>query len=149
MTTHFPQRVLLVEDHPDHRESLRMVLQLWGHQVAVARDGPEGVRKALAWQPEVAIVDVGLPGLDGYQVARRVRAALRDGALLIALSAYAEPEDGEGALAQEFDVHLAKPAELSRLARLVERGVEPFRNFHVLGKTAGRGQGEKTARHRE
>jgi CheY-like chemotaxis protein len=68
-------RVLVVEDQPDARESLRLLLEIWGHQVEVAPDGLRGVQVALAWKPEVAIVDIGLPLLDGYEVARRLRAA--------------------------------------------------------------------------
>src|SRR5215469_16570477 len=81
-----PRRVLIVEDHPDARESLRLLLEFWGHQVEVAADGLRGVQVALAWKPEVAIVDIGLPLLDGYEVARQLRAALDVPIRLIALT---------------------------------------------------------------
>jgi DNA-binding response OmpR family regulator len=71
-----PRHILLVEDNPDGRESLRLLLSMLGHEVEVAADGDEGVRKALDHHPEVAIVDIGLPKLDGYQVGKRVRSAL-------------------------------------------------------------------------
>jgi hypothetical protein len=67
-----------MEDQPDARESLRLLLEVWGHQVEAAADGLRGIQVALAWKPEVAIVDLGLPVLDGYEVARRVRAAFHE-----------------------------------------------------------------------
>jgi CheY-like chemotaxis protein len=114
-----PRRVLIVEDNPDSREMLRAVLNVWGCQVEVAADGAQGVRKALDWQPEVAVVDIGLPLLDGYEVARRVRAALHGRIRLIALTGYGTPEDRAQALASGFDVHLTKPADPEELRRLV------------------------------
>ena len=71
-----PRRVLIVEDSPDGRAMLRLLLELYGFQVEEAADGRQGVEKALAWRPEAAVVDIGLPVLDGYEVARRLRAAL-------------------------------------------------------------------------
>ena len=104
-----PRRVLVVEDNPDSREMLRAVLNVWGCQVEVAADGAQGVRKALDWHPEVAVVDIGLPLLDGYEVARRLRAALHGRIRLIALTGYGTPEDRAQALASGFDVHLNSP----------------------------------------
>ena len=71
-----PYRVLVIEDHPDGRESLRVLLGLWGYQVEVASDGLVGVEKALSWRPDAAIVDINLPVLDGHEAARRIRAQL-------------------------------------------------------------------------
>ena len=113
------RRILVVEDNPDSRESLRLLLEMWGHQVEVAEDGLRGCEKALEWRPEVAVVDIGLPLLDGYQVARQVRAALQDDVLLIALTGYTRPEDRRRALEAGFDVHMGKPADLDQLSRLV------------------------------
>jgi len=112
-------RVLVIEDNPDSRESLRMLLQLWGHEVEVAGDGLRGVRRALEWEPEVAVVDIGLPLLDGYEVARRLRSALDGKVRLVALTAYGDPDDVRSALAAGFDAHLTKPADLGELSRLV------------------------------
>src|SRR5947209_4476112 len=92
-------RVLVIEDNPDSRESLRMVLECWGHPVEVAEDGLEGVEKALAWRPQTAIVDIGLPLLDGFGVAEQVRAALREKIYLIALTGYRSRQDRDKALA--------------------------------------------------
>lgn len=115
------RRILVVEDNPDSRATLQMVLMLWGHQVEVAADGLVAVQKALDWQPEVAVVDIGLPVLDGYQVARQVRAALQDRIVLIALTAFSQAEDRRRAHEAGFDVHLAKPADLAELARLLAK----------------------------
>jgi len=116
------RRVLIVEDHPDGREMLRLLLELHGHIVEAAADGREGVAKALAWAPEVAILDIGLPVLDGFEVARRVRAALGRGVLLIALSGYDLPEYVRRAFEAGFDHHLVKPADTGRLLRLLQLG---------------------------
>ena len=114
-----PRRVLIVEDHPDARESLRLLLECWGHQVEVAADGLRGIQVALAWKPEVAIVDIGLPLLDGYEVARQLRAALDAPIRLIALTAYRTPEDIRRAHEAGFDIHLAKPADPGEIRHLL------------------------------
>jgi CheY-like chemotaxis protein len=114
-----PCRVLVVEDNHDCRETLCMLLRLSGFQVEVAGDGQEGVRKALAWRPEAAVVDIGLPVLDGYQVARRLREALGGRILLVALTGYGLSEDQSLAFAAGFDHHLTKPARLEHLLRLL------------------------------
>jgi CheY-like chemotaxis protein len=114
-----PRRVLVVEDNPDSRLTLCYLLKAWGFQVESASDGEEGVRRALAWRPESAVVDIGLPRLDGYEVARQVRAALDRGILLVALTGYAGEEDRRRAFAAGFDHHLPKPADLDELYRLL------------------------------
>jgi len=114
------RRVLVIEDNADAALSLRDVLALAGHVVVVAHDGPEGLRAAHTFAPEVVLCDIGLPGMDGYEVARRVRAdpALAS-CLLVALSGYALPEDIARATAAGFDRHLAKPPVLERLAEVM------------------------------
>ena len=109
------RHILLIEDNPDGRESLRLLLSFLGHQVDVAADGVEGVQKALACHPDVALVDIGLPLLDGYQVARRIRAALGHSVVLIAYTAYDGPDTEQRVAAAGFDAHLIKPIELSEL----------------------------------
>jgi CheY-like chemotaxis protein len=118
-TNSSPSRVLIVEDNRDSRESLRWLLELWGHEVEVAEDGQRGVAEALRWKPDTAVVDIGLPLLDGYQVARQVRAALRDRVVLIALTGYGKPEDRSRALQAGFDVFLTKPADPQCLQRVL------------------------------
>jgi CheY-like chemotaxis protein len=114
-----PRRVLVVEDNRDCRETLCRLLTLAGFQVEHADDGQEGVRKALAWQPAAAVVDIGLPLLDGYEVARCLRKALDDRILLIAVTGYGRPEDQDLAFAAGFDHHLTKPANPDELVRLL------------------------------
>ena len=82
------RRVLVVEDNPYGRETLRLLLDAWGFDVQVASDGGEGTRKALEWRPQAAVVDIGLPVLSGHEVARQLRAALGRAIRLIALTAY-------------------------------------------------------------
>lgn len=113
------RRVLLVEDNPDGRATLQILLNSWGHQVEVAEDGRVGVEKALAWHPEVAVVDIGLPFLDGHEVARHIRAAFGENVFLIALTAFGQPRDRQRAMESGFDTFLTKPADLDELARLV------------------------------
>jgi signal transduction histidine kinase/CheY-like chemotaxis protein len=115
------RHVLVVEDNPDGRETLRLMLEMWGHQVEVAADGQQGVEQALALRPDVALVDIGLPVLDGYEVARRVRAALGRDIFLIALTGYGQPHDHRRAFEAGFDAHLVKPAEPEELHDLLEQ----------------------------
>jgi CheY-like chemotaxis protein len=115
-----PCRVLLIEDNEDSRHTLSVALALYGHHLQEAGDGAEGVRIALAEQPDVAVVDIGLPGLDGYEVARRLRSApglRRIG--LIALTGYGQAEDKQRALDAGFDIHLSKPVDPARLIQAI------------------------------
>lgn len=117
-----PRRVLLVEDQPDGREMLRLILELLGNHVEVAADGLEGLNKALAFRPEVGILDIGLPQLDGYQLARKIRESLGADVFLIALTGYGSAEDRRRALDAGFNIHLTKPADPAELTRLVGQG---------------------------
>ena len=112
-------RVFVVEDHEDNREALVVLLRQIGCRVAFAADGEEGARGIVDARPEVAIVDIGLPGMDGYAVAQYVRAALNDDILLVALTGYGQPRDREMALSAGFDVHLRKPVDLNQLRALI------------------------------
>jgi two-component system CheB/CheR fusion protein len=114
------RRVLVIEDNEDAAETLQAALELNGHEVAVAFDGPRGLERARAFGPEAVLCDIGLPGMDGYAVARAFRsdAALRD-IPLVALTGYALPEDLERARAAGFDRHLAKPPDLATLERVL------------------------------
>ena len=114
------RRVLLVDDHRDSRRMLGLMLELSGHQVLEAGDGRAAVSLATSERPDVAIVDISLPGIDGYEVARRIRAhpGTRD-IVLIALTGYGHEEDLRCALEAGFDLHLVKPVESGRLADAV------------------------------
>jgi CheY-like chemotaxis protein len=112
--------ILVVEDNPDGRESLRDLLEIWGHRVELAENGPRGVEQALAGHPDVALIDIGLPGLDGNEVARRIRAVFgTDHMALIAMTGYGQPEDRRRALQAGFDTYLVKPVDPGHLARLL------------------------------
>jgi two-component system CheB/CheR fusion protein len=111
------RRILVIEDNRDAAKALGMVLRIQGHDVTLAYDGAEGLEKVHELHPDVVLCDIGLPGLDGYEVARSVRG---DPSLastyLVALSGYASREDGHRATEAGFDVHLAKPLSIDRLA---------------------------------
>jgi PAS domain S-box-containing protein len=114
------RRVLVIEDNPDTSEMLKEALALNGHEVQLAGDGPGGLELAQSFHPEVVICDLGLPGMDGYGVARAIRSSeiLRE-VYLVALSGYARPADRQRTAEAGFDVHVAKPSSLTHLARLV------------------------------
>nr|WP_307736162.1 response regulator [Massilia pinisoli] len=108
--------VLLIEDNDDGREMMATMLGTFGYPVLQAGDGLEGVRMACAHVPDVALVDIGLPGIDGYEVARRLRQeAATSGVRLIALTGYGLAEDQRRVLEAGFDTHLVKPVELNTL----------------------------------
>jgi CheY-like chemotaxis protein len=115
-------RILVVEDNPDTAESFTTLLEVWGHKALFALDGQAALSAAEAFGPEVVICDLGLPGMDGYELARtmRRRPALR-GAVLIALSGYGREEDRKRAAEAGFDHHLVKPADLDAIADLLAR----------------------------
>ena len=105
-----PRRVVVVEDHDDARDALQLLLTLQGHDVRTASDGATGVAVILEAAPDVALIDVGLPGLDGYEVARQVRRmATGNGIRLVAVTGYGQPYDRTRAREAGFDLHLTKP----------------------------------------
>jgi two-component system OmpR family response regulator len=115
-------RVLVAEDHPDGAASLAHLLRLAGHAVLIAPDGPTAVAAALGDRPEVLLLDIGLPGLDGWDVARRVRAAAEGRpCLIVAITGYSAPADRERSRDAGIDAHLVKPIDpdvlLADLAR--------------------------------
>jgi signal transduction histidine kinase/CheY-like chemotaxis protein len=119
------RRVLVVDDSADNRESLQELLESLGHDVAVAADGFQAVDRICELQPEVAIVDIGLPGWDGYEVARRTRVKLGANVYLIALTGYGQTEDVQRADAAGFDAHVTKPADIGALRSLIEQRPRP------------------------
>lgn len=113
-------RILLVEDNKDTAESLQMLLELLGHRVCVVHDGAAGVAAARASAPDVMLVDIGLPGMDGYEVAKLVRAEKGlERVVMVALTGYGRDEDRRRALAAGFDHHLVKPVNPDALSALV------------------------------
>jgi signal transduction histidine kinase/CheY-like chemotaxis protein len=119
---HVRQDVLIVEDNEDSRELLATILTKRGHRVYTAEDGPSGVEAALAQRPRVLLVDIGLPGLDGYGVARKVRQSLGASVFLVAITGYGQPDDRKRASEAGFDLHLTKPVDVNVIDRLLERG---------------------------
>ncbi|HTV18225.1 MAG TPA: ATP-binding protein [Polyangiaceae bacterium] len=125
-----PVSVLVVDDNDDLLEMTKEVLEGMGCDVSTAHDGPSGLARLRELEPRLAFIDIGLPGLDGYQVARAVRSD-SDGCnghcpRLVALTGYGQPEDRERALAAGFDRHLTKPVSVAALRQLVEEaGQEP------------------------
>jgi signal transduction histidine kinase/CheY-like chemotaxis protein len=114
-----PCHVLIVEDDADGRETLKTLLQATGYRVETAPDGPEGVAKALEVRPQVALVDIGLPQMDGHDVARALRGKLGKDIYLIALTGFGASEDRRLALKAGFDAHLTKPVDFEELSRLL------------------------------
>lgn len=114
------RRVLIIEDNVDAADSLKDVLELMGHEVAVAYDGASGIATAREFRPEILLCDIGLPEIDGFEVARRFRAdpALQN-VVLVALTGYALPEDRQRATEAGYAHHVAKPPSLEVLERLL------------------------------
>ncbi len=118
-----PRRIVIVEDSRDGREMLRYMLEHAGHEVHEAADGPGGVDTILKVVPDVALVDLGLPALDGYEVARRVRADHAGRAVrLVALTGYGLPDDLKRSKRAGFDTHLVKPVDPVKLAAAIRGG---------------------------
>jgi PAS domain S-box-containing protein len=119
----YPQlKLLVIEDNADAAEALAMLLELYGHQVTVASDGLKAVEAVRDNTFDIALVDIGLPGIDGYEVAHRIRMLPNAKALtLVALTGYGQETDRRRALAAGFDEHLSKPVKIERLQALLNR----------------------------
>jgi len=114
------RRILVIEDNDDARDSLRLLLEALGHRVVAVGDGAEGLALAQAHPPEVALIDLGLPGLDGYEVARALRASPTGKAItLIAVTGYGQAEDRQRSKEAGFDAHLVKPVSQTLLSSLI------------------------------
>jgi signal transduction histidine kinase/ActR/RegA family two-component response regulator len=121
LKTTAPRRIVVIEDNADIRDLLRIKLRQLGHKVDVAPDGLKGLELLLRKKPDVALVDIGLPGMDGYDLARRVRQELKTDIYLVALTGYGQADDRARALEAGFDVHLTKPADIVDLQNVLGR----------------------------
>jgi signal transduction histidine kinase len=107
-----PKRVLIIEDNADARQSLAQYLRLLEHEVFEAEDGISGLEKLLSIRPDVALIDVGLPHLDGYELVGKAKQKLDSATLMVAVTGYGQCDDRQRALAAGFDEHLVKPLDL-------------------------------------
>jgi CheY-like chemotaxis protein len=112
------RRVLVVDDNPDAATSLAMLLEQSGHEVQVANDGLEAVEKAALFPADVILLDIGMPRMDGYEAARRIRATRKD-IVLVAVTGWGQASDRQKADEAGFDHHLVKPVVLSTLERIL------------------------------
>jgi signal transduction histidine kinase/CheY-like chemotaxis protein len=114
-------RILLVEDNVDAADTLKEVLGTFGHTVEAVHDGPSALQMASRFGADLALIDIGLPGMDGFEVARRLRADLQENTpVMIALTGYGQEEDRERSRLAGIDTHLTKPFELTQLERLIQ-----------------------------
>jgi CheY-like chemotaxis protein len=120
------RNVLIADDNRDAAESLAVLLRMDGHEVTVAYDGPQALALLTQVQPEVALLDIGMPGLNGYEVARRVRhGPLGRSITLIAVTGWGQDRDKAQAHQAGFDHHFTKPVDPERLSRLLRSGQAP------------------------
>jgi CheY-like chemotaxis protein len=120
-----PHRILIADDNADSAESMGMLLRLMGNDVRIANDGLEAVEQAASFQPDIVLMDIGMPRLDGYEAARRIRNQdwSRD-TLLVAVTGWGPSDDSDEATAAGFDCHFTKPLDPADLRRLVS-GARP------------------------
>jgi len=115
------RRIVIVEDNADVRELLRLKLRRLGHDVEAVGDGHSAVETICDFKPDMALVDIGLPGIDGYQVAAQVREKLGRDVVLVAVSGFGQPDDKRRALDAGFDEHITKPADVNDIESLLRR----------------------------
>lgn len=120
-----PRRIVLVEDNPDVRMLLQLKLRRLGHQVEAVSTGESGIETIKSFRPHLAVVDIGLPGISGYDVARRVRNEVGNGVFMVALSGFGQPEDKQKAIEAGFDEHITKPADAGQIENLILRAAKP------------------------
>jgi two-component system CheB/CheR fusion protein len=120
------QRILIVEDNEDSALSLQMLLEALGHATTVVHDGEGAVKAACADYPDVILMDIGLPGMSGYEAARRIRADCRQKPILIiALTGWGQEDDRRQSAEAGMDHHLVKPLDLGKLRLLLEPAPPP------------------------
>ena len=125
-TAALTRRILIVDDNQDTAESMARLLQYSGHEVQTAYDGPSAIEAARAHRPDVILLDIGLPGMSGHEVAARLRRdAVLKGSVIIAISGYGQEADRRRSLAAGFDSHLVKPVDFDVLRALLAGTAKP------------------------
>jgi CheY-like chemotaxis protein len=115
-------RILVVDDNRDAADSLAAILEIMGARTSVAYDGEDALAKAAGLQPSIAILDIGMPRMDGYELARRLRAdPQHDGLALVALTGWGQDSDRERIASAGFDRHLLKPVDIAELTQTLSR----------------------------
>ena len=118
-----PRTVLLVDDNVDGIEAMSMILRRSGHDVRIALDGVAALAEAATFQPEVVLLDIGMPGMSGYELAKRLRQMpFGERAILVAITGWGQPSDREHARAAGFDYHMTKPADPAALRTVLVDG---------------------------
>ncbi|MBS7776738.1 chemotaxis protein CheB [Acidovorax sp. CCYZU-2555] len=113
------RRVLVVDDNVDAANGIAELLRMWGHEVALAYDGYAGLEVARTFDPDVALLDIGLPTMTGYALARKLRKAKTEGLFLVAVTGYGQPSDVTAAKESGFDLHVVKPLNVGHMQRLL------------------------------
>jgi DNA-binding response OmpR family regulator len=116
------RRILVVDDNADAADSLGMLFQVRGDEVRIAYDGLEALEIAAQFQPEIVLLDIGMPKISGYDVARRLREARGDSVVIIAISGWGQDEDRKRARDSGFDHHFTKPVDFEALLALIDGG---------------------------
>lgn len=117
------RRVLVVDDNLDSAETIALMAQLWGHDVRTAHTGQAALEMAEDYRPEVVLLDIGLPGMDGFEVARRLREQeWMTGVMLVAMTGYGQEEDRRRSREVGFDHHMVKPIDPATLQALLAGG---------------------------
>ena len=114
------RRVLIVDDGEDTAESLAALLEFWNYDVSIASEGSRALALASGQRPDVIVLDIGLPGMNGYELAGHFRSRYGQAIRLIAMTGYGRPEDVERAREAGFDVHLVKPIDPDQLRNVIE-----------------------------
>lgn len=115
-----PHRVLVVDDNADAAESLGMLLEVRGNEVRIAYDGLQALEAAGEFDPDIVLLDIGMPKMSGYEVARRLRAKRGDSVLIVAITGWGQEEDRRRAREAGFDHHFTKPVDYEALLELIE-----------------------------
>jgi signal transduction histidine kinase len=116
-----PLKILVVDDNLDSASSMKRLLSAWGHDASTAGDGPSAIEEALRIHPDLILLDIGLPGLDGFEVCRRLRQSSLGQVVIAAMTGYGQDEDRKLSLQAGFDCHLVKPVNLADLQGLISR----------------------------